>query len=345
MNFKKNYAKLSFLVFNKLNFNWVFVSKRRVMAQVKPREDDLIRYGKKLDKVVNGEKSEQSAMDILKILRATPMTVELLQKTRIGMTVNELRKKTTDRSLQVEAKNLIRHWKKLIECKSASSKSSGSSSSAAAANSVNLTRNDSVASNMSEGGRSNDSDGVASTPIRPRPFQKNTTFPPQMTDVREKCRQMLLKSLEPDLNSPEISVLTRERLAAEIEQEIYSLFNNTGDRYCACVRSRVFNLRDKKNPDLKRSVLSGEITAIRLATMTSEEMASEALKAARRKFTKEAIEEHQVAQEVGTPTDMFKCGKCHKKNCTYTQAQTRSADEPMTTFVYCRECGNRWKFC
>ena len=23
--------------------------------------------------------------------------------------------------------------------------------------------------------------------------------------------------------------------------------------------------------------------------------------------------------------------------------QTRSADEPMTTFVYCNECGNRWK--
>ncbi|KAL1283018.1 Thioredoxin-like 1-2,chloroplastic [Trichinella pseudospiralis] len=56
---------------------------------------------------------------------------------------------------------------------------------------------------MSEGGRSNDSDGMASTPSRPRSIQKNTTFPAQMTDVREKCRQMLLKSLEPDLNSPE----------------------------------------------------------------------------------------------------------------------------------------------
>jgi transcription elongation factor S-II len=25
--------------------------------------------------------------------------------------------------------------------------------------------------------------------------------------------------------------------------------------------------------------------------------------------------------------------------------QTRSADEPMTTFVSCLECYNRWKFC
>lgn len=28
-----------------------------------------------------------------------------------------------------------------------------------------------------------------------------------------------------------------------------------------------------------------------------------------------------------------------------SQVQTRSADEPMTTFVLCNECGNRWKVC
>ncbi|KAF6771773.1 hypothetical protein AHF37_08903 [Paragonimus kellicotti] len=26
-------------------------------------------------------------------------------------------------------------------------------------------------------------------------------------------------------------------------------------------------------------------------------------------------------------------------------SKTRSADEPMTTFVYCNHCGHRWKFC
>jgi transcription elongation factor S-II len=44
-------------------------------------------------------------------------------------------------------------------------------------------------------------------------------------------------------------------------------------------------------------------------------------------------------------TDMFTCGKCKQKKCTYYQLQTRSADEPMTTFVQCVNCGNRWKFC
>jgi transcription elongation factor S-II len=42
-------------------------------------------------------------------------------------------------------------------------------------------------------------------------------------------------------------------------------------------------------------------------------------------------------------TDTFTCRKCRSKKCSYTQLQTRSADEPMTTFVTCLDCGNRWK--
>ena len=39
------------------------------------------------------------------------------------------------------------------------------------------------------------------------------------------------------------------------------------------------------------------------------------------------------------------CSGCKRKtNCDYYQVQTRSADEPMTTFVTCLECDKRWKF-
>ena len=43
-------------------------------------------------------------------------------------------------------------------------------------------------------------------------------------------------------------------------------------------------------------------------------------------------------------TDIFECKKCGKRKCTFYQLQTRSADEPMTTFVNCLVCGNSWKF-
>lgn len=42
---------------------------------------------------------------------------------------------------------------------------------------------------------------------------------------------------------------------------------------------------------------------------------------------------------------IFKCRKCNSKKTTYYQLQTRSADEPMTTYVTCMDCDNHWKFC
>mmetsp|Transcript_5604 Transcript_5604/g.8512 ORF Transcript_5604/g.8512 Transcript_5604/m.8512 type:complete len:94 (+) Transcript_5604:779-1060(+) len=40
---------------------------------------------------------------------------------------------------------------------------------------------------------------------------------------------------------------------------------------------------------------------------------------------------------------LFTCGRCKSTKTTSTQKQTRSADEPMTVFVLCMNCGNRWK--
>ena len=46
-----------------------------------------------------------------------------------------------------------------------------------------------------------------------------------------------------------------------------------------------------------------------------------------------------------TASAQMYCSGCKKKtNCDYYQLQTRSADEPMTTFVTCLECDKRWKF-
>jgi transcription elongation factor S-II len=62
------------------------------------------------------------------------------------------------------------------------------------------------------------------------------------------------------------------------------------------------------------------------------------------KETQKAIMSEAVsATAMHAETDMFKCGKCQQRRCTYYQMQTRSADEPMTTFVTCVNCNNRWK--
>uniref|UniRef100_A0A8C1UCF3 Transcription elongation factor A (SII), 3 n=1 Tax=Cyprinus carpio TaxID=7962 RepID=A0A8C1UCF3_CYPCA len=162
--------------------------------------------------------------------------------------------------------------------------------------------------------------------------------------IRDKCIEMLTAALRTDDDYKDYGA-NCEGMAAEIEDHIYQEIRAVDMKYKNRVRSRISNLKDPKNPNLRKNVLAGAIELSRIAIMTAEEMASDELKQLRNVLTQEAIREHQMAKTGGTTTDLLQCGKCKKKNCTYNQVQTRSADEPMTTFVLCNECGNRWKFC
>lgn len=54
-------------------------------------------------------------------------------------------------------------------------------------------------------------------------------------------------------------------------------------------------------------------------------------------INKKSIREFNNNKKKGSNT--FKCSKCKKSNCDIFQKQTRSGDEPPTTFVKCLECG------
>ena len=58
---------------------------------------------------------------------------------------------------------------------------------------------------------------------------------------------------------------------------------------------------------------------------------------------KQQRDKEQFEPRLNVSTDMYKCNKCGKNNCTYHQAQTRGADEPMTTFITCLNCNKKWK--
>ncbi|XP_054939642.1 transcription elongation factor A protein 3 isoform X1 [Physeter macrocephalus] len=250
--------------------------------------------------------------------------------------------------------------------------------------------------------RSNSGKSKAETPRTPS-SPSSPTFAPSVCllapcyltgdSVRDKCVEMLSAALKVDDNYKDYGV-NCDKMASEIEDHIYQELKSTDMKYRNRVRSRISNLKDPRNPGLRRNVLSGAISSGLIAKMTAEslylgktfvhpqmiqrmgqilryplellsghtgspqgegfcsqrqsqclEMASDELRELRNAMTQEAIREHQMAKTGGTTTDLFQCSKCKKKNCTYNQVQTRSADEPMTTFVLCNECGNRWKFC
>lgn len=54
-------------------------------------------------------------------------------------------------------------------------------------------------------------------------------------------------------------------------------------------------------------------------------------------------EKRQLEGNKAMATDQFLCMRCHKRECTYYEMQTRSADEPMTIFIQCMNCGKHWR--
>jgi len=294
-----------------------------------PLEQDVLDIGKQLEKLVgDGNPDNETASDLLSRLKELPITLDILQKTRIGMAVNVVRKATTKDDIQTLAKGLIKSWKKLLDSQEKNKKEKSDTS--------NLNKSIPPSAPKSD----NNSTSTPSTRSGSKSFPPSP--PSKLSDpTRRRCQEMIASSLKceqrPDFDPTNV--------AAHIESAIYDLFCDTGPKYKNRIKSRVLNLRDKRNVQLRISIIDGEISADKFANMTAEELACDDLKQERKNITEQAIKDHQLSKNTGTSTGQFKCFKCGLRDTSYSQLQTRSADEPMTTFVYCNKCGNRWKFC
>ena len=86
--------------------------------------------------------------------------------------------------------------------------------------------------------------------------------------------------------------------AKGIESTVLSEFGNVSAQYKSKIRSLYVNLKDKNNPGLRESVVSGDLPVARLCKMTSQEMASEERKAADSKIRAENLFKTLGAEEV-----------------------------------------------
>jgi len=107
--------------------------------------------------------------------------------------------------------------------------------------------------------------------------------------------------------------------------------------YIDRLRSVVLNLKS----DIIQHINDGTIKPHIVAFMTHQELAPE--KWAKLIESKSKRDKNKFETNIAAATDTFTCRKCKGNQCTYYQMQTRSADEPMTTFVTCISCGTRWK--
>jgi len=96
-----------------------------------------------------------------------------------------------------------------------------------------------------------------------------------------------------------------------------------------------------QNPAILEQLQDNSITAQAFACMSHHEMLPSKWDSLIQK--KIIRDKTKYDTQIEAATDTFTCRKCKSNKCTYYQMQTRSADEPMTTFVSCIDCGSRWK--
>ena len=96
-----------------------------------------------------------------------------------------------------------------------------------------------------------------------------------------------------------------------------------------------------KNPEILSKIQKGIFKTSDIAFKTHQELYPE--KWSILMEDKKLRLENKYFPKIEASTDNFVCRKCKSNECTYYQLQTRSADEPMTTFVTCIKCGTRWK--
>ena len=169
-------------------------------------------------------------------------------------------------------------------------------------------------------------------PIRkienPEQFRKN---------IREKLKAFFEKekdaiNLEKGVHNWSLKEATNKKVVKKWDNPFFVQI------YIDHLRSIYINLT---NETLIKMVNDGEIKSQDIAFMTHQEMCPEKWE----ELIKAKIirDKNKFEQNIEAMTDTFTCRKCHSKKCTYYQMQTRSADEPMTTFVTCLNCDNRWK--
>lgn len=122
----------------------------------------------------------------------------------------------------------------------------------------------------------------------------------------------------------------------------------------SCWECRMFRLRYKMKllhliAELKRGGLvermrSGELNLRNISEYGPEMLRPDGLYSQQMmkiKAREMQLEESKKKEE--NYEGLLKCGKCKSLKTTYYQMQTRSADEPMTTFVTCKNCDHKWK--
>jgi len=325
-----------------------------------PSEAELLAEVQSLKAIIDGSASADATLAALAKLRSLgDLPTKVLGESKIGIVVNACAKSTTvDSAVRASAKDLVEDWRRSHRVKKRTNSGNLEGASVAPA----LRRQGSTASDMAPLSQDVAPLVPGSDPAVTRSgslVSIEEKIDQKDSETRKKVRQKLVDALgkEEDVEMKGDIVDDNEEvrdpvvLATEIEEALFQqLMRRSSEKeYLNQTRSILFNIKDTKNPTFRWKLSVGFYKPDQIPKLTAEDMASDAKNAERAKMRLEAAEAIQSDWSLRHGEmricGMFTCGKCKGTKTTYFQMQTRSSDEPMTTFVTCLTCNNRWKFC
>jgi len=135
--------------------------------------------------------------------------------------------------------------------------------------------------------------------------------------------------------------IKRAKMQQSVRSWTYPLFVYIYRMHAMHIASNFSNKAYVGNTELFERFRGGEIQIQDLSKMDQYELNPTRWKT---QFDNQQMrEKRQLEGNRSMATDMFLCNRCHKRECTYYEMQTRSADEPMTIFITCLACGKHWR--
>ena len=163
---------------------------------------------------------------------------------------------------------------------------------------------------------------------------------PNSVEFREKIRDNIEKKIGNKRSSINLEIGIYNYAIREAKRrKIVKKWDNTTfvQIYLDHIKSILMNL----NEDVIEQIKNKEIKAQNVAFMTHQELCPKKwAKAIEKKAIRDKI---KFENNMEATTDTFTCRKCKSNRCSYYLLQTRSADDTMTCYVSCLDCGKRWK--